>query len=78
MDGLEPFSFVSIPSGKNSNLIEQIKDKSAQHAHLLYAWGGLRTLPPAVKQRYSGAKCEAETTGKVVALFKLWVLGRSR
>jgi hypothetical protein len=78
IDGFDSFSFVSIPSGKNSNLIEQIKDKSAQHAHLLYAWGGLRTLPPVVKQRYAGAKCEAETTGRVVALFKSWVLGRGR
>lgn len=71
----EFFCELTVSAGKNSNLIKVLKQRASQFSHLLYAWKGLRSLPPNIKQRYTGAACEAETTTMAVALFKKWLKG---
>jgi hypothetical protein len=69
------FEELRVAGGKNSNLIELLDGKSKSFDHLLYAWGGLRTLPPSVKKNYCGQRCEAGSSFEAVLLFKRWILG---
>jgi hypothetical protein len=69
------FEELSITAGKNSNLIELLSEKSKSFDHLLYAWSGLRTLPPKTKRDFCGLRFEAGSSFEVVLLLKKWVLG---
>lgn len=61
-----------IEGARNSNLMEFIESRSDQHTHLIYAWEGLRSMPPKVKRKFH--KCyEAQNAAKVVQLFKDYV-----
>jgi hypothetical protein len=61
-----------IEGGRNSNLMEAIESRSDQHTHLIYAWGGLRSMPPKVKRKFH--KCyEAQNAAKVVQMFKDYI-----
>ena len=72
----ECFEELTVPRGKNSNLMEVLHGKADGFSHLLYAWTGLRTLPSKVKKRYSGTALEGPTAADVVNIFKRWVLGQ--
>ena len=67
------FEELAIPPGRNSNLIRLLANKAQQHDHLLYAWRGLRTLPPEVKRRFKAIAIEASDTTKVSNMFVRWL-----
>lgn len=66
----------AVPAGRNSNLVQQLDCLSAQFGFLLYAFHGLRHLPPNTKQKYKGGAFPEATTAAVVAIFKASVLRR--
>lgn len=68
----------AVPQARNPNLIRHLNTASAQFHFLLYAWSGLRTLPPETKRRYRRGAFEGPTPAKVTALFKEGVLGSLR
>lgn len=59
-------------SGKNSNLMQNLKSRSASYCCLLYAWDGLRTSDEDVKDSYAFRPIEARTAAEVAELFKKW------
>ena len=62
-----------IEGARNSNLMEHLSSRSKQHSHLLYAWEGLRTLKPEVKDKFE--KCyEGQSAAVIAAMFKKWVM----
>jgi hypothetical protein len=71
----EYFVELTFSGGKHSNLIKLLNEKAKSYDHLLYSWSGLRSMPPAVKKKYSGVGLEASSSFEVVLLFKRWVLG---
>jgi hypothetical protein len=66
----ECFAEEQYKSGRNSNLMQDLKSKAQSHSCLLYAWGGLRTSTPDVKGAYKYGCHEASTASQVVELFK--------
>jgi hypothetical protein len=61
-----------INGARNSSLIEHIGSRANQHRYLLYAWEGLRTIKPEVKDRFEKAY-EAHSAAAVVELFRRWI-----
>jgi hypothetical protein len=66
----ECFSEEQYKGGRNSNLMQDLKSRAQSHSCLLYAWGGLRTSTPDVKDAYIFGCHEAPTASLVVDLFK--------
>ncbi|MGC2246569.1 MAG: hypothetical protein WA609_08190 [Terriglobales bacterium] len=66
----ECFTEEQYKSGRNSNLMQDLKSRAQSHTCLLYAWGGLRTSTPEVKNAYKYGCHEASTASQVVELFK--------
>lgn len=64
-----------IGPGRNSNLMNIVSQEARRCAHFLYAWDGLRTLKPDVKRKFSGKAYEAQTSAKVIEIFRKWLLG---
>jgi len=56
--------------GRNSNLMKDLKSRAQSHSCLLYAWSGLRSSTPDVKNAYKYGCYEASTASQVVELFK--------
>ena len=67
------FEELAIRPGRNSNLIRLLANKAQQYDHLLYAWKGLRTLPPEIKRRFKGIALEASDTTRVSNMFVRWL-----
>jgi hypothetical protein len=59
---------------RNSNLMEDLKSCAAKYTYLIYAWEGLRTLSPDVKNRFKYGCQEARSASQVVELFKRWII----
>ena len=64
-----------IGPGRHSNLMNIVSQEARRCEHFLYAWDGLRTLKPDVKRKFSGKAYEAQTSVKVIEIFRKWVLG---
>lgn len=64
-----------IKGGKNSNLMQYLKQKAQHHSCLLYAWSGLRTSTPDVKAAYKFDCHEALSAAKVAEMFRKWITG---
>ena len=64
-----------IQGGKNSNLMQYLKQKGQHHSCLLYAWAGLRTSTPEVKAAYKFDCHEAPSAAQVVEMFRKWTMG---
>jgi hypothetical protein len=56
--------------GRNSNLMQYLKQRAQTYPCLLYAWGGLRTSTPDIKAEYRHGCHEAVSAAQVVELFK--------
>lgn len=69
------FEELAIDPGRNPNLVRLLRNKANEFDHLLYAWGGLRTLPAEVKRRFKVVAREASDTTKVADLFVRWLRG---
>lgn len=63
-----------IKGGRNSNLMQNLKQKAQHHSCLLYAWGGLRTSTPEVKAAYTFDCIEAQSASQVAVMFKKWIM----
>jgi len=70
--------FVEMVLSYNPNLVQALANDAKTHAALLYAFGGLKYLPPAFKRGFAGLLVQAETTAAVIARFKQAVQGRRR
>ncbi len=70
--------FVEMVLSCNPNLMQALANDAKAHAALLYAFGGLKYLPPAFKRGFAGLLVQAETTAAVIARFKQAVQGRRR
>ena len=66
----ECFAEEQYKGGRNSNLMQDLKSRAQSHTCLLYAWSGLRTSTPEVKDAYKYGCHEAPTASQVVELFK--------
>ncbi len=56
--------------GRNSNLMQHLRQRAQTYPCLLYAWGGLRTSTPDIKAEYRHGCHEAVSASQVVELFK--------
>jgi hypothetical protein len=63
-----------IEGGRNSNLMQHLKQRGHYHSCLLYAWGGLRTSTPEVKAAYKFDCHEAQSASQVAEMFKKWII----
>jgi len=51
-------------------MMQDLKSRAQSYSFLLYAWGGLRTSTPDIKDAYKYGCHEAPTAPQVVELFK--------
>ena len=69
----ECFVEEKIKGGKNSNLMQHLKQRALHHPCLLYAWNGLRSSPPEVRTAYKVFCFEAQNAFQVVEGFMKWI-----
>ena len=62
-----------VKGGRNSNLMQHLKQRAQHHSCLLYAWGGLRTSTPEVKAAYRFDCREAQSASQVAEMFRKWM-----
>ena len=70
--------FVEAVLAHNPNLVQTVEMAAKAHAALLYAYGGLKYLPPSFKRGFDGLFLQAETTTGVIVRFRQAVQGRQR